>query len=171
MSRVQEIKKKQEIQAKFQVALGESRNAAAGWLGLSSDAADGDGSNKQESSQDFLDLPILLEGKGLSLDGQSTIGEFIATGVKSKPVKGVDHKGVIHKGSSRALHALRNQMRNSSRSAQRSKSTRLADRRPMKKAKPHDHSKGHQEDSSDSSDEEVVVRSNKKKGYKSFLDK
>lgn len=157
MSRVQEIKRKQEIQAKFQLAVGQSNQQALNWLG---------GSRASETTSDeFLALPIVSDGRGLSLGGGSTIGEFVSSGVKNQAATSVSAgKGVK---DSKALNALRNKMRDSSRAKQRNTTRPQAS--ANSRSKPQTKMQVPTADSDDSEDERPVETTRKK--FRSFLDK
>ncbi|CCH44790.1 hypothetical protein BN7_4358 [Wickerhamomyces ciferrii] len=132
MSHAKEIKQKQELQARFQLAVSSTQNHVANWLNTSNSTIS---SSSSSSNNDFFNLPIISGGSGLSLssltsdkssDDINTIGEYIKTG---KSVSSLNKKKQLNSKSkllnmnkvniqndSKALNALRNKMKNSNRS-------------------------------------------------------
>lgn len=126
MSHVKEIKQKQELQAKLQLAMNSTSNHVANWLKpLNTNQT------SSSSNNDFMNLPIISGGSGLSLSTESidtsdinTIGEYIKSGKsvsslnKKKKQSITNPLNRVHKTDSKALNALRNKMKNSNRMKQ-----------------------------------------------------
>lgn len=167
MSRVPEIKRKEALQAKFQLAMGQANSQAASWLG--SLRSDVNITPIVSSNDEFMALPILSEGSGLSIGGQATIGEFVASGIKNKNKNGVNTSNGAVSKDSKALNALRNKMRNANRMAHKAKQHQSTTVRAPRQHPQHKQVIDHGSDSD--SDEDVKKTMTRKKTFKSFLDK
>lgn len=129
-----EIKKKEEFQAKFQLAMLSTNRMVSQWLNPIKANTD---TSKDRQSEDavssFHDLPIIANGSGLySLETKSDnkkIADFLQSNeeglrkLKSENSDKVDRQN----GSLKAMNALMNKMRNASRDKARQnvKSTSL----------------------------------------------
>lgn len=115
-NRRKEIKEKEELQAKFQLAMSQTNTRVLSWLQPLQKAA---GETPREGQKAFLDLPIIANGSGLCslTEGagvQQLVGDFLATGTASK--KDFPNEAPVRKeAGSKAMHALMNKMRNSSK--------------------------------------------------------
>ncbi|EDK38930.2 predicted protein [Meyerozyma guilliermondii ATCC 6260] len=147
MSRRNEIKQKQAIQAQIQLAFSNSEKKAASWLAPST--------KNTESNSSYLDLPIVPPGAGLSSleDSPGNIRDFIESDT-TKPDKWRPSKP--HQ-QTKAMAALTNKMR----SEKRDKIHKRLSTKPAKPVK--------REDSDSESDEDRKIRSSRsvKKSNKS----
>ncbi len=180
MSHVKEIKEKQALQAKFQLAINSTTNHVSSWLKPLKTTNQDSSSSSTVSNNDFFDLPIISGGSGLALSSDlhnkediNTIGDYVKSGkslsslnkkkTQQRPIHQV-HK--VHKDDSKALSSLRNEMKNSSRLKQRDQLVQ-----PKLQAKPQQQQHNHQSNSNDSdSDEEIVQKSAPKKNFSLMID-
>ena len=181
MSHVKEIKEKQALQAKFQLAINSTTNHVSSWLKpLKTTNQDSSSSSSTVSNNDFFDLPIISGGSGLALSSDAhnkedinTIGDYVKSGksLSSLNKKKTQQRSIhqihkVHKDDSKALGALRNKMKNSSRLKQRDQLMQ-----PKLQAKPQQQQHNHQSNSNDShSDEEIVQKSAPKKNFSLMID-
>lgn len=85
MSRRSEIKQKQELQARFQLAMSANNQKALNWLkplkstaSTTSTSSETPNANNPTSDDSFMDLQIIPQGASLSkLDNLQKIGDFI----------------------------------------------------------------------------------------------
>lgn len=85
MSRRAEIKQKQELQARFQLAMSANNQKALNWLkplkstaSTTSTSSETPNANNPTSDDSFMDLQIIPQGASLSkLDNLQKIGDFI----------------------------------------------------------------------------------------------
>ncbi|KHC34822.1 hypothetical protein W5O_04463 [Candida albicans Ca6] len=85
MSRRLEIKQKQELQARFQLAMSANNQKALNWLkplkstaSTTSTSSETPNANNPTSDDSFMDLQIIPQGASLSkLDNLQKIGDFI----------------------------------------------------------------------------------------------
>lgn len=181
MSRVKEIKEKQALQAKFQLAINSTTNHVFSWLKpLKTTNQDSSSSSSTVSNNDFFDLPIISGGSGLALSSDAhnkedinTIGDYVKSGksLSSLNKKKTQQRSIhqihkVHKDDSKALSTLRNKMKNSSRLKQRDQWVQ-----PKPQARPQQQQHSHQPISNDSdSDEEIVQKSAPKKNFSLMID-
>lgn len=191
MSHVKEIKQKQELQAKFQLAINSTTNHVANWLTpLKSNVSQI--TETSNSNNDFFDLPIISGGSGLSLskddideENINTIGEYIKSGKsisslnkkkqqQQKSINGSMYK--IQKTDSKALGALRNKMKNGNRLKQRDSLQNQYQRTGQRQGSIKNGgggaaaaNNGNNDNDSDS-DEEIVQKSAPKKNFSLLID-
>ncbi|RLV85489.1 hypothetical protein JA9_002081 [Meyerozyma sp. JA9] len=148
MSRRNEIKQKQAIQAQIQLAFSNSEKKAASWLAPSTETT--------ESNSTYLDLPIVPPGAGLSSleESPGNIRDFIESD-STKPTKLRPSKP--HQ-QTKAMSALTNKMRSEKRDKIQKRLTTKPPTKPVKK-----------EDSDSDSDEDRKIRNSRtvKKSIKS----
>lgn len=133
INRRKEIKQKEELQAKFQLAISQTNVKVTNWLNpLKSSNQNND---KNEASEDFsranstfFDLPIIPSGSGLySLDAKNgkeeynKISDFLNSGeagLRKLKNNSDQNETIVNgrpQGNSKAMNALINKMRNDSR--------------------------------------------------------
>lgn len=104
VNRRKEIKEKEELAAKFQMAMGKNNNMAMKWLNITPE------STKPTPNNSFFDLPIIPYGASLSnvtlLKSAKSIGDFV-NGTEIKP----DMKPQPKTHQSKPMAALMNKMR------------------------------------------------------------
>lgn len=180
MSHVKEIKEKQALQAKFQLAINSTTNHVSSWLKPLKTTNQDSSSSSTASNNEFFDLPIISGGSGLALSSDlhnkeniNTIGDYVKSGksLSSLNKKKTQQRSIhqihkVHKDDSKALGALRNKMKKSSRLKQRDQLMQ-----PKLQAKPQQQQHNHQSNSNDSdSDEEIVQKSAPKKNFSLMID-
>lgn len=124
VSKRQEIKEKEALQARFQLALKQQSAKVLSWLPTETQTNKTDASEKSESRlaerAEFLNLPIILQGSGLfeleneensGKNGASTIGSFISS-EETKKIAPPERKGAP---ASKAMSSLMNKMRGDTR--------------------------------------------------------
>jgi hypothetical protein len=171
---VREIKQKQDIQARFQLALGQSTTQVSSWLNPSASSHQ-ETVDDDPSKSDFFALPIIADGSGLSLSDEinndadiNTIGDYVKSGKSLRSLrnkkKNTPNGHHIQRTDSRALNALKNKMRTSIRSRANEKvnqsiSQQLLSKKTVKRI------------ANDSdSDDDIPVPKTTKKTFKSILD-
>lgn len=124
VSKRQEIKEKEALQAKFQLALKQQTLTVLSWLPTEESPADStEEALRTADKAKFLDLPILSNGSGLyeleregARDSVLTIGSFISaeeTSTRTKlPQANMEKKG---RPASKAMASLMNKMRGDTR--------------------------------------------------------
>ncbi len=180
MSHVKEIKEKQALQAKFQLAINSTTNHVSSWLKPLKTTNQDSSSSSTVSNNDFFDLPIISGGSGLALSSDlhnkediNTIGDYVKSGksLSSLNKKKTQQRSIhqihkVHKDDSKALSSLRNKMKNSSRLKQRDQLVQ-----PKPQARPQQQQHSHQPIFNDSdSDEEIVQKSAPKKNFSLMID-
>lgn len=115
-NRRKEIKEKEELQAKFQLAISQTNTRVLSWLQPLQKPA---GDAPQDGQKSFLDLPIIANGTGLyslkeGANEQRLVGDFLANGTGNRP-SAPNETPVRKEAGSKAIHALMNKMRNSSK--------------------------------------------------------
>ncbi|CAR66010.1 DEHA2G20570p [Debaryomyces hansenii CBS767] len=114
VNRRQEIKKKEELQARFQVAISQTNSKILNWLQPNNEIVHDD---KEKNS--FFNLPIIPQGSGLSNIDKSNrnIGDFINSDeTKFKQLQDGNHSNDnLRKTNSKPMMALMNKMRNTNR--------------------------------------------------------
>lgn len=113
VNRRQEIKKKEELQARFQLAVSQTNKKILNWLQPNDTI-----SENHDEKQSFLSLPIIPQGSGLSnIEKQNNcIGDFINSDEnKLKQFQSNDVNKNLRKPTSKPMMALMNKMRNSNR--------------------------------------------------------
>lgn len=112
MSRRQEIKHKEALQARFQLAMAQNTSLAAQWLGEDPHLAPAAASGGQ---QEFFSLPIVANGASLSelsvVKLGKTVGDFF-TGATKTPLAPLNGLGAR---KSLAMQALSNKIRDDRR--------------------------------------------------------
>lgn len=112
MSRRQEIKHKEALQARFQLAMAQNTSLAAQWLGEDPNLAPAAASGGQ---QEFFSLPIVANGASLSelsvVKLGKTVGDFF-TGATKTPLAPLNGLGAR---KSLAMQALSNKIRDDRR--------------------------------------------------------
>lgn len=179
MSHAKEIKEKQALQARFQLAINSTSNHVSSWLKPSiSSKPETTSSNISNTNDDFLNLPIISGGSGLSLTTDShvqedinTIGEYIKSGKSLSSLnkkrnqqsqRSISQLHKVHKTDSKALSSLRNKMKNSTRSNQRGKeNTHFKSQQLNRQVERNNDS---------DSDDEVVQKSAPKKNFTLMID-
>ncbi|KAI5949048.1 hypothetical protein KGF57_004878 [Candida theae] len=136
-SRREEIKKKQELQARFQFSISQNNARAMNWLKPSTSNGN-DASTTKESTHtgalttspetdsvtasstqdDFMKLRVIPQGSGLSSKTTQTVGDFLNSKDISQQKSNSD--GATSNGSTKskgsvAMNALLNKMRNETR--------------------------------------------------------
>lgn len=118
VNRRKEIKEKEALQLKFQLALSQNTKNVLRWLPAIQNQPD---DSLAADHQVFLDLPIVASGTGLSdlekTDHSNTVGDFLKSEGPPKNVKPENPKDI--RNGSKAMAALMNRMRTSSREAAR----------------------------------------------------
>lgn len=136
-SRREEIKKKQELQARFQFSMAQNNARALNWLKpatsnhnqASSSETTQDGrsdstkQNDDDNENDFMKLRVIPQGSGLSSKTTQTVGDFLnskdITQQKTNDGSNVtDSNKQVGRGNGRgsvAMNALLNKMRNETR--------------------------------------------------------
>lgn len=106
---VREIRRKQALQAEFQLGVSATNSTVMSWLG----EAGADGGEASEFAPSFLALPVVDGGLGLDLSKQGgTIGDFL----RMDSMAGREKKGtLVERNTSQALKALHNRMRDDQR--------------------------------------------------------
>lgn len=159
VNRRQEIKKKEELQAKFQLAISHTNNKILNWLEPNNEIAHND-----EEKNSFLNLPIIPQGSGLSNIEKSnkSIGDFINSDeTKFKRLQdGNNSNSSLRKTNSKPMMALMNKMRNTNRDKAKRKGFNQNINTPKPKAKIQNTSI----DNSDSDDELIAKARSVKKG-------
>ncbi|EMG47932.1 hypothetical protein G210_1595 [Candida maltosa Xu316] len=152
MSRRAEIKRKEEIQAKFQLSLSNINQQSLNWLL----PAKKEGATEVKNDDDsFMNLQIIPQGSSLCSKGDfQKIGDFLNSKDISKSKKQLQSKPV-----NKPMMALMNKMRDSNRKNIQKNHKINKPNRVERKVVPQNN------DDDDDSDEEVDSRSrNAKKG-------
>lgn len=117
VNRRKEIKEKEALQLKFQLALSQNTKNVLNWLPTLQSAKNDHNDVLTADRQLFLDLPIVASGTGLSdlekSDQNSTVGDFLGSDGTPKNVKPENRKDI--RNGSKAMAALMNRMRSDSR--------------------------------------------------------
>lgn len=127
MSRRSEIKQKQELQARFQLAMSANNQKALNWLkplkstaSTTSTSSETPNANNPTSDDSFMDLQIIPQGASLSkLDNLQKIGDFInskdITKMKQSTTTTASNLTSNRVTKSKPMLALMNKMRDSNR--------------------------------------------------------
>ena len=128
MSRRSEIKQKQELQARFQLAMSANNQKALNWLkplkstaSTTSTSSETPNANNPTSDDSFMDLQIIPQGASLSkLDNLQKIGDFINSKDITKMKQSTTTTTASNLTSNRVtkskpMLALMNKMRDSNR--------------------------------------------------------
>mmetsp|Transcript_4095 Transcript_4095/g.4012 ORF Transcript_4095/g.4012 Transcript_4095/m.4012 type:complete len:178 (+) Transcript_4095:124-657(+) len=154
VNRRQEIKKKEELQAKFQLAISHTNNKILNWLEPNNNEI----AHNDEEKNSFLNLPIIPQGSGLSNIEKSnkSIGDFINSDeTKFKRLQdGNNSNSSLRKNNSKPMMALMNRMRNTNRDKTKKKGFNQNMNSPKQRANIQNPSI----DNSDS-DEELIAKS------------
>ncbi|CUM62790.1 uncharacterized protein PRCAT00000348001 [Priceomyces carsonii] len=113
--RRKDIKRKEDLQARFKFALSQNNSKVSNWL-----KAPTDQDLNENRDKSFLDLPVIQNGGGLSSSSYESgrrVKDFISAD-NSMIQKSQKHDKLAPKqqGSSRALDSLMNRMRSENRS-------------------------------------------------------
>lgn len=124
VNRRKEIKEKEAFQLRFQLALNEKNKTILNWLPTQSEY-----SSEEASGAEFLNLPILANGAGLSelendKEDQKTIGDFVNPEKDPQKLKILETRQ--NNAGTKAMAALMNKMRNESRGRARTDEKRPA---------------------------------------------
>lgn len=118
VNRRKEIKEKEALQLKFQLALSQNSKTVLSWLPALQNRP-----NDPLAADHlvFLDLPIVASGTGLSdletAEQSKTVGDFLQSEGTPKNVKPENTRDI--RNGSKAMAALMNRMRSNSRQAAR----------------------------------------------------
>lgn len=117
INRRKEIKEKEELQARFQFAIGQANTRVTKWLPnmKKKKEEEEEESNANGESNEFFNLPIIPNGSGLNSTTSGKIGDFIR-GEGRELTKKAEMPGPNKNSESKAMHALKNKMRNQIRS-------------------------------------------------------
>lgn len=131
-NRREEIKQKQELQARFQFSISQNNALALHWLKPAStnqnetptsplqSTQETDSTNSTRPDDDFMKLRVIPQGSGLSSKTTQTVGDFlnskdIITHQKNKDNGTTSRRGNGNGKGSVAMNALLNKMRNETR--------------------------------------------------------
>lgn len=160
INRRQEIKKKEELQARFQVSISQTNSKILNWLQPNNNEIVHD--DKEKNS--FLNLPIIPQGSGLSNIEKSNrnIGDFINFDeTKFKQLQDRNNSNdSLRKTNSKPMMALMNKMRNTDRD----KAKKKAFNQNMHTSKPNVKIQDPNIDNSDSDEEMIAKNRSVKKG-------
>ncbi|RCK67874.1 hypothetical protein Cantr_03495 [Candida viswanathii] len=117
MSRRQEIKRKEELQARFQLAISNNNQKALNWL---KPLKGEDLTTTKDDEDSFLNLQIIPQGSSLDSkqsEGGQKIGDFLASKdiSKSKQLQQQQSTMTRKQTNSKPMLALMNKMRDTSR--------------------------------------------------------
>lgn len=159
VNRRQEIKKKEELQARFQVAISQTNSKILNWLQPNSNEI----VHEDKEKDSFFNLPIIPQGSGLSNIDKSNrnIGDFINSDeTKFKQLQdGNNSNDSLRKTNSKPMMALMNKMRNTNRDKAKKKAFNQNMHTPKPKVKTQDNI-----DNSDSDEEMITKNRSVKKG-------
>lgn len=117
VNRRKEIKEKESLQLKFQLALSQNNKNIQSWLPSSNTASTGLIESESTDRQLFLNLPIVANGAGLFVleddEKNRTVGDFLQAEGTPKNVKPENVKDI--RNGSKAMAALMNRMRTDNR--------------------------------------------------------
>lgn len=159
LNRRQEIKKKEELQAKFQLAISHTNNKILNWLEPNNNEI----AHNDEEKNSFLNLPIIPQGSGLSNIEKSnkSIGDFINSDeTKFKRLQDGNNSNSLRKNNSKPMMALMNRMRNTNRDKAKKKGFNQNMNNPKQRANIQNPSI----DNSDSDEELIAKTRSVKKG-------
>lgn len=160
VNRRQEIKKKEELQAKFQLAISHTNNKILNWLEPNNNEI----AHNDEEKNSFLNLPIIPQGSGLSNIEKSnkSIGDFINSDeTKFKRLQdGNNSNNSLRKTNSKPMMALMNKMRNTNRDKAKKKGFNQI----LKDPKPKANIQSASINDSDSDEEQISKTRSVKKG-------
>lgn len=178
MSRRQEIKRKEELQARFQLAISNNNQKALSWLKPHKDSSSTKLENVEDGTEDsFLNLQIVPQGLSLSCkknENNQKIGEFLSSKDISKSKHQLNQQqqqqGIRNKTNSKPMLALMNKLRDNNRKniQQNHKSAQLLSNKKkfeVRKQKPSNLS----EDEDDEDEDELDIRSRSAKKGSSLL--
>lgn len=122
MSRRQEIKQKEELQARFQLAIANNNKKVLNWLKPHKSSTDEINttttSTTNEQDDSFLNLQIIPLGSSLNMkttENIQKIGEFLTSKDISKSKQLAQQDNLKKHGGSKPMLALMNRMRDSNR--------------------------------------------------------
>ncbi|KAI5958523.1 uncharacterized protein KGF55_005783 [Candida pseudojiufengensis] len=123
-NRREEIKRKQELQAKFQFSIAQNNNLALNWLKPKKQVESEAEQPTDDTQNEFLKLKVIPSGKSLASAGNKvqTVGDFLNSrdinNLKdtSNNQNNETDKNNAKNGGSIAMNALLNKMRNENRS-------------------------------------------------------
>ncbi|CAK7903211.1 nucleolar protein 19 [[Candida] anglica] len=127
-NRRKEIKAKEALQAQFQLAIARNHSKISSWLSPETSTAT-DANDSQVDNSSFYNLPIIPNGSGLAAMGSGAgagsggaglnkVGDFMASteaGGMKKIKSQTQERAVTASNESKAMTALRNNLRNKSR--------------------------------------------------------
>lgn len=131
-NRREDVKEKEVLQARLKVAFSLTNDKVTSWL--NKNKSDGEQASQKPSNSDYLNLPIIKNGRGLEFDNKHlTIGDFMNSDIRQmnkldkNPLRtSADNK--IVKNDSKPMSALMNKIRKDQKENIRKRTANLKER-------------------------------------------